>query len=151
MAPLKARLQRFRFAIIVLLFAGLGLNALAPAGYMIAPSATGWPVIVMCPQTHPLARLMALAARDNGSATTTSVDHAAMGHGDDDSNPLAAQHNEDCAFSLALHLATGPIDSELLAALIAFILLLGLIAASRIVIRPSRYLRPPLRGPPVRI
>lgn len=133
-------------AVFALLLAGLGLNSLAPAGYMIAPSASGLPTVVVCPETHALARLAGLT-----SADTHTVNHAAMGHGSEDNSTSSSSQAKDCAFGGTLKLATGPIDPELLVAAIVFALLLGLAPISPLLVNARPYLRPPLRGPPVHI
>ncbi|KEO88408.1 hypothetical protein EH30_03235 [Erythrobacter sp. JL475] len=134
-----------------LLLAGLGLNSLAPAGYMIAPSASGWLTVVVCPETNALSRLAASAPVEM-HAVDHAVDHAAMGHGhESDSGSTSAAKAKDCAFGGTLKLTTGPVDPELLVAAILFVLLLGLAPSRPIFVNARPYLRPPLRGPPVPI
>lgn len=147
MAALNSPLRRFRLAVFALLLAGLGLNSLAPAGYMIAPSASGWLSVVVCPETNGLSRLAASAPVE-----MHAVDHAAMGHGhESDSGSTSAAKAKDCAFGGTLKLTTGPVDPELLVAAILFVLLLGLAPSKPIFVSARPYLRPPLRGPPVSI
>jgi hypothetical protein len=155
---LKTPLRRFRLAVFALLLAGLGLNSLAPAGYMIAPSASGWLTVVVCPETNALSRLAPaepaadMHAADMHAADMHAVDHAAMGHGDDgESGSSSAAKAKDCAFGGTLKLTTGPVDPELLIAAILFVLMLGLAPRSPVFVNARPYLRPPLRGPPVRI
>lgn len=130
---------------------------------MLAPSASGWPIVTVCPETHPLARLVESASAkpppaDPSAMDHASMDHASMGHGvsggdgghggGDDSNSSAGQ-TKDCAFAGGVKFATGPIDAALLAAVIAFALLLGIAPIRPIFVSNRPYLRPPLRGPPV--
>jgi len=150
-AALKSPLRRFRLAVLALLLAGLGLNSLAPAGYMIAPSASGWLTVVVCPETNALSRLAASPPADM-HIVDQAVDHAAMGHGQEsDSGSTSAAKAKDCAFGGTLKLTTGPVDPELLVAAILFVLLLGLAPSRPIFVNARPYLRPPLRGPPVPI
>ncbi|BDW82111.1 hypothetical protein MACH24_15490 [Erythrobacter sp. Dej080120_24] len=155
MVALKSPLRRFRLAVFALLLAGLGLNSLAPAGYMIAPSASGWLSVVVCPETNALSRLAASPPADMHTvdhAVDHVVDHAAMGHGQEsDSGSTSAAKAKDCAFGGTLKLTTGPVDPELLVAAILFVLLLGLAPSRPIFVNARPYLRPPLRGPPVPI
>lgn len=151
---MKVNLRHFQWAVSALLLAGLWLNALAPAGYMIAPSATGWPAVTVCPETHPLARLVSHASHEMAASKAASVDHAAMGHGPhgpDEKGSSLSNQTQDCAFAGAQEQATGSIDPAVLAAALAFVLLLGLVPSSPITGSPRRYLRPPLRAPPVHI
>lgn len=133
-------ISRFRLALLVLLFAGLGLNSLAPAGYMIETSSSGWPSIVICPDSHPLGR----AAKIN--TDHSMMDHASMGHSDGDSS--AGIQSKDCAFAGINKLATGADDPVLLGLALAFALLLGLAPRTPIRLPRLSSLRPPLRGPP---
>lgn len=152
-------LRRFRLAVFALLLAGLGLNSLAPAGYMIAPSASGWLTVVVCPETNALSRLAASPPADMhivdhavDHVVDHAVDHAAMGHGQEgDSGSSSAAKAKDCAFGGTLKLTTGPVDPELLVAAILFVLLLGLAPSRPIFVNARPYLRPPLRGPSVPI
>ncbi|MEM6909787.1 MAG: hypothetical protein AAF494_14025 [Pseudomonadota bacterium] len=164
MAVLQHLSVRIRLVVLLLLVAGLGIHALAPAGYMIAPSATGWLTVTICPETHPLAYQTRAASHDHSAMAPASPDHAAMGHaamshtpishtqmdhGSDDGQGSASNQNTDCAFAGLIKLATGGIDPLLLSAALAFAVLIGL--APRVVFRlPQRgHVRPPLRGPPV--
>ena len=83
---------------IGILLLAFALNALAPAGYMIAAGEHGLPTVSVCPETHPLARAVTAyheardrsdgmakdhASMDHASIDHASIDHAAMGHGDE--------------------------------------------------------------------
>ncbi|MEM9501389.1 MAG: DUF2946 family protein [Pseudomonadota bacterium] len=135
-----------RLGFLALLCAGLVLSTLAPAGYMVAPAASGWLSVQICPETHPLAR-----ARVTDRAT--AMDHAAMGHSaaahaDDGEHGEGAGATQDCTFAGVTKLATGPVDAKLLAATFAFAVLLGVTFEAPLRLWPVRNLRPPLRGPP---
>ena len=67
-----------RRALLALVLAALGMNALVPAGTMIAPLSEHGARIILCPQTHPLAR--AIAAQASAAGDMAAL-HAAMGHG----------------------------------------------------------------------
>lgn len=141
--------------------AALAMQALVPAGLMVAPAAGHGAQIILCPQTHPLARTLATKAADELAAMHAAMghgamDHAAMGHGPaapEDPAPAstAASAGQTCAFAGAGALAgllpdrvdafaepaTEPAQPT--RALQPF----GLIAPAR--------LRPPLRAPPALI
>lgn len=115
--------------------ATLLLKLLVPTGYMI-DNTSGHVSITICSGFGP--------------ATTTMMDMPGM-HGDmpDHGQPKAHGKAEmPCAFSGLSAAMTGAVDPIQLAALIVFILALGLVA--RILPAPAQlaYLRPPLRGPP---
>lgn len=63
-------------ALLTFVLAALAMQALVPAGLMIAPAQGHGAQITLCPQTHPLARATAAKA----SAKMAAM-HAAMGHG----------------------------------------------------------------------
>ena len=132
--------DRLRLTFLVLLFAGLGLNSLAPAGYMIETSYSGWPSIVICPDSHPLGRAPQI------NTDHSMMDHASMGHGDGDSS--VGSQSKDCAFAGITKLATGADDPVLLGLALAFVILLGLAPRTPFRLPRLSSLRPPLRGPP---
>ena len=147
-------------ALLAFVLAALGMQALIPAGLMLAPSAGHGAQIILCPQTHPLAR--ALASRPDVDARTAAI-HAAMGHGPMDHAamghapaapdepapaPSAAPASSACAFAGAGALAALlPERSDAPAAL------LEPPALPPATLQPLRLattprLRPPLRAPP---
>jgi hypothetical protein len=73
--------------------------------------------------------------------------------------PMAPGHDrhesksdgEPCPFGGMGHAMAGGVDDWLLAAALAFILLLGFAPARRIAPRRAANLRPPLRGPPLQV
>jgi hypothetical protein len=94
-------------ALMVFALSALAMQALVPAGLMVAPAGGHGAQIVLCPQTHPLARAAAANAADDLAAMHAkmghgSMDHAAMGHGPagpDDPVPAssAASSGQTCA------------------------------------------------------
>jgi hypothetical protein len=123
-----------RHLAVLLCAATLLLKLLVPTGYMI-DNASGHFAITICSGFGPL---------------TKTMDMPGM-HGDmpDQGNPKDQGKAEmPCAFSGLSAAMTDAIHPVQLAALIAFIMAIGL--ATRILPAPSQsaYLRPPLRGPP---
>ncbi|KWV92049.1 hypothetical protein [Erythrobacter sp. YT30] len=137
--------SRLRYALLFLLFASLGLNSLAPAGYMIATSESGWPSVFICPDTHPLGRT-AKPQIDQSMMDHANMDHANMGHGEGDGS--SSNQSKDCALAGINKLATGANDPVILGLALAFTLLLGLAPRTPICLPRLSNLRPPLRGPP---
>jgi hypothetical protein len=119
---------------VLLCAATLLLKLLVPTGYMI-DSDHGRMTITICLGTAPRTMTMAMSGM-----------HGAMtDHGKSKDHSKAEM---PCAFSGLSAAMLGSIDPVQLAALIVFILALGLIATvPRVPSRPT-YLRPPLRGPP---
>lgn len=114
--------------------ATLLLKMLVPTGYMI-DSVSGSITITICSGTGP---------------ATMTMEMPGM-HGDMPGHGKSTDHGKaemPCAFSGLSAAALGATDPIQLAALIAFVLALGLVAI--ILPAPSRpaHLRPPLRGPP---
>ena len=148
-------------ALLVFALAALGVQALIPAGLMVAPAPGRGAQVILCPQTHPLAR----AAADKASADMAAIhaamghaimDHAAMGHGtgaEEDSVPASsvAPAGQSCAFAGAGALAG--LLPERAAAVPAPAMREALpplrLQALQLVEAPR--LRPPLRGPPTLI
>lgn len=125
----------------------LAISAALPRGYMIAPSAQHGFEITACPEAHPLARVV--AQRQNEEQRKA---HAAMGHhGEPSENPpSSSQSGGDCAFAgfSAQALAN---DARVWDGPVA------IVGTPRFQsrrdeaeTRPLR-LRPPLRGPPLRV
>lgn len=96
-------------ALMVFALSALAMQALVPAGLMVAPTAGHGAQIILCPQTHPLARAAATNAAEELAAMHAamghgSMDHAAIGHGPtppDDPAPAssAASSGHSCAFA----------------------------------------------------
>lgn len=144
-APRPARL--FSPFVLTFLVANLILGALAPSGYMIAPSQSGWPAITVCPETHSFVRNLNAAEQRR---------HAAMGHdthtpdhGDThDGHDISGAVDNDCAFTGMAQLATGAIDPDMLGEAIAFVMQRAVRWIAPLPLSLPQYLRPPLRGPP---
>ncbi len=123
-----------RHLAVLLCAATLLLKLLIPIGYMV-DSDHGRIIITICSGTAPRPMTMEMPGM----------------HGDMPDHGKSKDHGKaemPCAFSGLSAAMLGPIDPVQLAALIVFILALGLTAT--ISLAPSRpaYLRPPLRGPP---
>jgi len=114
--------------------AALLMKLLVPAGYMVEAD-HGRLAITTCPGSAPVASAMPAMHH-------AKRDHAPREHG---------KAEMPCVFAGLSAAALGTADPVQLAALIAFVLALGL--AATILPAPSRpaHLRPPLRGPPARL
>lgn len=153
MQHLRTMIQFRGRLLLALVLAALGMNALVPAGYMIAPSAAHGFAVVVCPNSNPLAQYAA-ASTD----AEAQVDHAAMGHhvagadhGEPGDNGLegssAASPKADCAFSAIASAATLPEKPALESiAIVRTRALLAKLQVPDVARRP--YIQPPLRGPP---
>ena len=123
-----------RHLAVLVCVATLLLKLLVPTGYML-DSDGGRLVVVSCPSMVPHA---------------TSMDMPGM-HGDGAYHGKSGDHGKadtPCAFAGLSAAITGAVDPVQLAALIAFIVSVGLVLSAPPP-RPSRtHLRPPLRGPP---
>ncbi|GMM91985.1 hypothetical protein [Qipengyuania sp. MTN3-11] len=143
---------------LVLLLLALGINALAPAGHMIAPGEHGLPTVSVCPETHPLVRAIAASREQHAMKGHSRADHAGMdhmtdaharmGHADEGDERSSATPDEDCALAGVAQLAIQTIGDDLLAEEMAYAVLIGLASNRPLALRPPTYLRPPLRGPP---
>lgn len=136
----------------VLLVMALLLKAAIPVGFMLSPGADGSITITICPSTAP-------------AAMARSIDHAAMGHGSGPVGQMAmtmghGQGHDDmpseqgnkpmhCAFAGLSHAALGGVGIDLLAAAVAFVLLLAVRPTRRMVLSRLFFLRPPMRAPPI--
>lgn len=162
-----------RRALLALVLAALGMNALVPAGTMIAPAGDRFAAIILCPDTHPLARAFAAklpaelaalhAAMGHGPTDHAGIDHAAMGHAamghtsaapaNDSANDPADQPAstsaapQSCAFTGLALAALLPDRNDNSAAAVAMAPALPARMAAWAVAAPA-HLRPPLRAPP---
>lgn len=156
-------------ALLGFVLAALAMQALLPAGLMVAPAAAHGVQITLCPQTHPLARAAAEQAADHNAAMAAMhaamghaamghapMDHAAMGHApaspDDETPPSSAgSPAQSCPFAGAGALAgLLPEDGASLAVPRAEPLAPPLPLQPLRLATPPR-LRPPLRAPPALI
>lgn len=127
-----------RHLAVLICVAALLLKLLVPTGYMI-DSDHGRITITICSGTGPATMTMEMPGMHGDTAGHVADHGKSKDHG---------KAEMPCAFSGLSAASLGAIDPIQLAALIAFVLTLGLIAT--ILSAPSRpaYLRPPLRGPP---
>lgn len=122
-----------RFALVLLALA-LVVKAVVPAGFMIAPAAERFLTVTICSDATGLAQQMKIALPSKDAGKSDRAETSAK-----------SQH---CAFAGLGHAALGGADPLLLAAAIAFILLIGLAPLAALPARALPFLRPPLRGPP---
>jgi len=134
MSSLRALTRRNGQLTLVLLALALAVKALVPAGFMISATGERFLTVTICADASGVPQQMQLAipAKDGAGS-----DHS---EADDKSQP--------CAFSGLGHSALGGADPVLLAAALAFILLVGLAPLRAPPARAIPFLRPPLRGPP---
>lgn len=134
-----------RHLALLILGAALLLKLLVPTGYMIDAS-DGRLSVIMCPGVAPQPAEPAAMHGAMGGHHQAMADHGAPTHHDG-----SGQHGQvemPCAFAGLSAAALGAIDPIQLAALIAFVLAIGLAAVVPPAPVRAVYLRPPLRGPP---
>lgn len=119
---------------LVIVVLALAVKALVPAGYMISPAGERFLTVTICADASGTLKQMRIAIPDKDE---TGGDHSE-----------AADKSQPCAFSGLGHAALGGADPLLLAAALAFILLVGLAPLRAPSARDIPFLRPPLRGPP---
>ena len=137
MTPLRSLARKHARLALVLLALALAVKALVPAGYMLSGDSERFLTVTICSDASGSPRQMQIALPgkpDSGG------NHAA--------NAAKATH---CAFSGLGHGALGGADPVLLAAALAFILLIGTAPLLPLAARQTPYLRPQLRGPPLAI
>lgn len=173
MNALRYLLAQQRLALLAFVLAALGMNALVPAGTMIMPTGGYGAAIILCPETHPLARALGTAkapdkaalhdamghgdphARDLAAMDHHGMDHAAMGHaaepqGDPAQLPDPMGQSapaQSCAFA-GLGLAALPIADNVVIPEFSVPLPEPLAHFARLQLVAPAYLRPPLRAPP---
>ena len=147
-------MQHFRLLIaqrhiaVAICVAALLLKLLVPTGYMIDVT-QGRLSIIACPGMAPAPVVADMPGMSGGHHASSG--HAMPDHGRSGNHDPSGDHGKPelpCAFAGLSAATLGAVDPILLAAFIAFVMLLGhrpLPGA-----RPVRrsYLRPPLRGPP---
>ncbi len=131
MQPFRRLIAQRRFALLVCAVALL-LKLLIPNGYMIGV-AHGRVAVTVCPGAAPAA--MAMPGMHGDMA-----DHGR--------SPDRGGAEMPCAFATLSAAALGAIDPVQLAALVAFVLAIGMVATVLPSPIGSAHLRPPLRGPP---
>lgn len=140
--PIRLLLAQRHLAVL-LLAAALLLKLLVPTGYMIDASG-GRLAVIVCPGVVPAPA--AAHQQMAGGHQMAMADHGApMKH---DGSGGHGQVEMPCAFAGLSAAALGAVDPIQLAALIAFVLAMGVVAVVLPAVVPPVYLRPPLRGPP---
>jgi hypothetical protein len=134
MSSLRAFSHRYARLALVLVVLALAFKALVPAGYMISPAGERFLTVTICADASGTPKQMRIAIPDKNE---TGGDHSE-----------AADTSQPCAFSGLGHAALGGADPLLLAAALAFILLVGLAPLRSPPARDIPFLRPTLRGPP---
>lgn len=123
-------LQKHGLALTLLALA-LCMKALVPAGFMVEARATSLTILVCAD------------ASGAHSAIQVAIPHADREHGAD------AKLHEACPFSVLSLASAGSTDPIQLAIALALILLLGVLATSRLRLAPMARVLPPQCGPPV--
>jgi len=134
MTSLRALTRRYARLTLVLLALVLAVRALVPAGFMVAPAGERFLTVTICSDATGVPKQMQIALPDKPDA---GGDHAE-----------AADKGQPCAFSGLGHALLSGADPALLAAALAFILLIWLAPLPALPTRDILFLRPPLRGPP---
>ncbi|MFM6831647.1 MAG: DUF2946 domain-containing protein [Novosphingobium sp.] len=132
MGALRHFLLARRWVALAVIVIALAIKALVPAGFMLET------------RGHVLT-VAVCADASGGHAATRQI----AVPGKPDANAAAqAKSGEGCAFSALSFAALSGANPELLALALAFILLLGIRAATVLRVAPARRIRPPLRAPP---
>jgi len=134
MSSLRALTHSYARLSLVLVVLALAVKALVPAGYMISSTGERFLTVTICADASGTPKQMRIAIPDKNE---TGGDHSE-----------AVDKTQPCAFSGLGHAALGGADPLLLAAALAFILLVGLAPLRSPPARDIPFLRPPLRGPP---
>jgi hypothetical protein len=134
MTSLRALGHRYAQLTLMLVVLALAVRALVPAGYMISSTGERFLTVTICADASGTPKQMRIAIPDKGG---TGSDHSE-----------AADKSQPCAFPGLGHAALGGTDPILLAAALAFILLVGFAPLRAPPARNVSFLRPPLRGPP---
>ena len=128
------RLIAQRQLAVLICAAALALKLLVPTGYMI-DSSHGRITVTICSGTDPATIPMEMPGMDHSMLDQGKKDHG--------------KAEMPCAFSGLLAAALCAIDPVQLAALIAFLMSVGLTGIVLPVPSRATWLRPPLRGPPI--
>lgn len=135
MARLRALIRDNARLTLVLLALALAVKAVVPAGFMLSAGGDRFLTVTICSDASGTPKQMQIAIpgkQDKGG------DHSEQG-----------AKTTHCAFSGLGHFALGGTDPLLLAAALAFILLVGLAPLPALPRRGIPFLRPQLRGPPL--
>jgi uncharacterized protein involved in copper resistance len=169
MIALRHLMAARRRALLAFVLAVLGIHALVPAGTMIAPAGEWGASIILCPETHPLARALGAASAAPDMAALHAamghgehhggMDHAAMGHsvapaddhaGDPAPSSGTAAPAQACAFA-GLALTALLTEQSLAPFTLPPPLPEPLALLTRLQLVAPAHLRPPLRAPPALI
>jgi hypothetical protein len=134
MDRLRALTRRHARLTLVLLALALVVKALMPAGFMLSAVGERVLTVTICADASGVQRQMQIAIPNKDD---TAGNYA-----------KSAEGGKACAYSGLGQTALGGVDPILLAAALAFILLLGFAPLQALPLRPLAFLRPPLRGPP---
>ena len=135
MHGLRRFLLRHRGLALAALLLALAVRALVPAGYMVGQGAG--------------AKTFFVTLCTDGMGPRQSIEISVpMKEGAGDRQASHDKSDSPCAFSSLGMAALGGADPVLLAAALAFILLIGLTPQRAVPVRRAARLRPPLRAPP---
>jgi hypothetical protein len=134
MTSLRALILRNVQLSLALLALALAVKALVPAGYMISSMGDRFLTVTICSDASGTTKQMQIAIPGKQD---TGGDHSD-----------AASKATHCAFSGLGHSALAGADPVLLAAALAFLLLVGFAPLRAPPARDITFLRPPPRGPP---
>lgn len=134
MSSLRALTQKYAQLTLLLVALALAVKALVPAGYMIAPAGDRFLTVTICTDASGAPQQMQIAISDQGQKRSDRSE--------------AGDKSQPCAFSGLGHAALGGADALLLAAALAFILLVGFAPLPASPTRAIPFQRPPLRAPP---
>lgn len=138
-----------RAAALAVLTLALLTSAFVPRGYMIAPSQTDVFQVTLCPETNPIARMVAHKQSDEQRAA-----HAAMGHhfdASDEPSSSSSQTGGDCAFSGTAAQGLAQTVDVWESSFSVFEPLFLLPPYQEQGDTRALRLRPPLRGPPLKV
>ncbi len=134
MTRLRALIHDHARLMLVLLALALAVQAVVPAGFMLSADSARFLTVTICSDASGSPKQMQIALPDKPGK---GGNHAADG-----------DKGQPCAFSGLGQSALGGTDPLLLAAALAFILLIGIAALPALPLRDIPFLRPQLRGPP---
>lgn len=135
MSLLRALIREHGRLTLALLALALAVKAVVPAGFMLSAGGDRFLTLTICSDANGTPKQMQIALPGKQD---TGGDHSD-----------AAAKATHCAFSGLGHSALGGADPVLLAAALAFILLIGIAPLPALPRRDHPFLRPQLRGPPL--
>jgi hypothetical protein len=151
MVPAVRAFLAQRHIALLLCLATLLLKVFVPAGYMV-DNVHGQIAVTLCSGTAPAPMMIGMAGHGKALEHGQALEHRqALEHGQAQGHGPAKEHSKaemPCAFTGLSAAALGAIDPIQLAALIAFIVAIGIRGLPLPPPASRAYLRPPLRGPP---